>query len=180
MPDYKKVFIEAFSKYYDLVYGERLDTSKFLDHVTKKWATYSWKKSYVLGVVQESIGMDIQLVNQINLIDRSRITLNAWDEILDEYNDMESFTIYDQFVDSDAILAADAPYKVKSRFAYLTAYIIHHCLSIIDVNYTKNFNNRLHFSDLEKLLKHDKIDEVAENSEDLYDLIKPIFHEEFK
>lgn len=179
-PDYKKILIEAFSRYYDLVYEERLDTSKLLNHITGKWAACSWEKAYILGVVQESIGIDIQLVNQINIIDRSRITLKAWDEILNDYDDLDSFNIYTEFVNSAAIIAADAPYKVKSRFTYLTFYITHHCLNLIDANYSKNFDERVYFKDLKKILQHDQIGEIAENPMDLYESIKPIFHDEFQ
>lgn len=180
MPDFKKVFIEAFSRYYDLVYKDRLDTSKLLDPVTKKWANCSWGNAYITGVVQESVGMDIQLVNQINLIDRSRITLKAWDEILDDYEDIESFNIYDQFVESDALVAVDAPYKVKSRFTYLITYIIHHCLNIIDNNYKKSFNEHATLKNLEELISHKRIEEITDNSKSLYQSIKPIFHDEFQ
>src|SRR6056297_2075991 len=79
------------------------------------------------------------------------------------------------------------PFRVYLWFTLWTIEVVERHRNYKTLNSThtdphraKNFNNRLHFSDLEKLLKHDKIDEVAENSEDLYDLIKPIFHEEFK
>lgn len=178
--NHKKLFLEAFSKYYDRVYKERLDISDYLNNVTCRWERFSWENPYVLSVIHEAIGIDISLINLINSIDRSTITICAWNEILKEYNDDESFELYCQFVESEVILAADAPYKVKSRFTYLTAYIIHHCLNCIDDNRKEIFKENIYLSDLKSLLNNEHLPKISTNTNRLYDSIDLIFHNEFQ
>jgi len=66
-----------------------------------------------------------QLANDINSFRRNLCHLNAWNNVIQEYEDKEKYYLIIEFVEALTVLLHDFPYSIKNRFIFSLSHLCH-------------------------------------------------------
>jgi hypothetical protein len=130
----KEQYLEAHSKFYDLLQNEELSPNKYLPY--DEFEIQSSHATGGLWMVFHLMASDLirELLNEINLFYSTLINLNAWEKVLKDYSmDMKS-DILVEILNPILLHSLNLPYAVKNRFIYASVMLLRETATLIDRN----------------------------------------------